>query len=308
MGRATSAILLGSILALAGGWIALAGSTTPNDGDQSISKAGPLRYSSESRLADSGEAQAGCGPLSRRLIGGGGAVSGIAADSYLKAQSPRDMNIEPPAPDPDPDSHPDDGWGANGVGPPGAAVTSTAICRKGGAIKYRLKQIQPNANDQAAGKVGCGGKRWHVTTGTPFVGTAGGWINSSHPYDGGDRGKAPDDGWKIRAYVPAGFPISVYAICARKVKLAYKRAKPVTLGTSQPGPSRTRTRSTGCGKGHAIGGGAKVSGFVNRGRLIATAPVDTGDPGKAPDDRWRVQAHNLGGEPTKLKAFGICWR
>lgn len=295
------------VAALCWATFALAGSTTPNEDDDFVAKAGPLRYASDSRLAGTGEALAGCGPSSRRLIGGGGAVSGPPDESYLKSMAFRDHNIEPPEPNPDPDTDPDDGWAASGEGPPGAAVTGVAICRKGGAMKYIHKSFPLGKSDFATGKIGCGGGRWHVTTGGPFVGTAGGWINSSHPYDGKDRGRAPDDGWRMRVFSPVGFSVSFHVICARNVALRYKRARPVTLGTGDPQP-RTRTRSPGCGRGHAIGGGGRLSGLINRGHLVASAPMDGGDAGKAPDDRWRVQAHNRGGVSTKLTAFAICWR
>jgi hypothetical protein len=303
---AIGAVTVGAVLTA--GSLALAGSTTPNTGDFVLGNAGGLRYSSESRLADSGEAQAGCGPRTRRLIGGGGILSGPPGDIQLKAMSFRDWAVEPPDPNPDPDTDPDDGWGVHGVGPPGTATTGIAICRKGGRIAYRQTMIPVNSSDVAAGKLSCGGRRWQVTGGATFVGTAGGWINSSHPYDGGDRDKAPDDGWQIRAFAPVPSELNAFAICVRNMDLIYKTRRPVTIPDGNP-ESQTRSLNLSCGKKHHIvGGGLRLTGQANRAWAEGTAPVDSGDPGDAPDDRWRAIATNGGGVAITMKPFAICLR
>jgi hypothetical protein len=153
-------------------------------------------------------------------------------------------------------------------------------------------------------KLGCGGAAWHVTTGAPFLPQANNHINSSHPIDGGDGDRVPDDGWRVRVFSGTGSP-SLYVVCARHVDLSYRKSKPVTTGTGSES-SRTKTRNVGCGRRHVVGGGARLSGLINRGRLVASGPVDAGDADEIPDDRWLSKAYNLGGISTKLTGFAIC--
>jgi hypothetical protein len=284
IGAALLALALGIGLAVAGGPI------DPDDGDDFVGKAGGLRYSQDSALADSGSANlAGCGPAKYHLIGAGEIVAGAADASYLRGGRGWDYT--------DPDSDFDDGFFAIGTGSPGAPLSVTAICRRS-VMRYRFKELP--SKDQQVATLGCGGSAWHVTTGSPFLSQSTNFVNSSYPVDGGDRDHVPDDAWRVRVLSQTGGP-SLHVVCARNVDLTYRKSKPVTLGSSQ-----VKTRTVGCGRKHVVGGGARLSGLINRGRLMATVPIDKADPGAVPDDAWRAKAFNIGGTPTKLTGFAIC--
>lgn len=203
---------------------------------------------------------------------------------------------------------PDEGFAAAGEGADGAAVSALAICSKGVKLRYRAKIV--GASQLITAKLGCGkGKGWRVTSGGVWSVSGGSAINSSHPYDGNDRDRAPDDGWRIRI-LRGGIPgsVTIHVICARGLKLAYKRSKKVAIG---PGNETAQVRSLapGCGKKrHVVGGGPKLTGLINRARIVSSIPVDGPDADKVPDDRWRSKAVNFGGSGITMRAFAICAR
>lgn len=298
--RATGALSAAIAMVAVGGSLALAGGPIdPDGGDDFVGKAGKLRYAQDAQLAATGSALlAGCGKEGHRLIGGGGTISGPADQSFLTIARPWDFI--------DADDDADDGWWADGNGPPGTAASVTAICRKPVNVKYLTAAIAAGSQSRA-GEIDCGGKRWHVTTGSAFPSASGSWTHSSYPIDDTDRGSTPDDGWAVRLFSGSSVSAStMYAICVKKLKLRYKHGPATTLGTSSVS-ERTGTREVSCGKrANVVGGGASVSGLINRGRLLATVPTDSGDKGEVPDDRWRATAYNLGGTATTMESFAIC--
>jgi hypothetical protein len=286
------------MLALGVGGALARGGVDPNDGDDFVAATGGFRYAVDSALADSGPSLAGCGLPSRRVIGGGAAMSGDSAQVFLQTTIGADGSQ-------DADQTRDDGWAAIGQGPPGAAVTAEAICRQGGGIRYRGPVEVSPAGGRSV-KVGCGGKRWHVASGGAIL-PPGDWIHSSHPFDGKDRGGSPDDGWRARIFTAAPTKVVVTAVCSKRDTLKYEKRPPVTLGTDAG--SRSQSVAVRCGpKWHAVGGGARVSGLINRARMHASFSVDAGDADPAPDDRWRSSARNLGGLSASMTSFAICAR
>ena len=270
----------------------------PSLGDDFTGNAGKLRYAQDAVLADAGAGLAGCGSGPHRLIGGGMAVGGPANESFLGGA----RGYEYPQGGGDPDA----GWYALAEGPPGTAVSATAICRKGGKLRYLQEEIPTNGTQLRSGEIDCGGRKWQVTTGSAFLSTFSSWVHSSYPVDDGDRKRVPDDGWAVRVFTQSVGGAFVHAICAKKLDLRYKQRAASTIGTTSVS-DRTENRDVSCGKRrNVVGGGADVSGLINRGRLLVTAPVDSGDRGDTPDDRWHVTAYNLGGSSTTMKPFAIC--
>ena len=49
-----------------------------------------------------------------------------------------------------------------------------------------------------------------------------------------------------------------------------------------------------------------MSGAIAQARLLASVPVDDGDPGALPDDGWRGAAFNDTGTAKKLSVYAIC--
>jgi len=290
--------MLAAVAALGTGAVALAGAPVPpNDGDDAVAKAGGLRYSADGRLADAGPVEAGCGPARWRTIGGGGGVTGTTSERSLRTLRPVDFD--------DADDAFDEGWSVGGIGPAGSVATAQAICARGERIRYRVKDAPPSPAELRSANVGCGGGGFRVTAGGVRIGSADSFISSSFPHDGGDRDRRPDDGWtgKVLDSGLAGF--EVYAICVRGAVVDYRKKKPATIPTDS-----ALTRRVGCGKkGHAVGGGARITDLINRGRIADTQPYDGPDADEAPDDGWRTTGLNLSsGAPRKLVPYAICLR
>jgi len=293
--RRRGAVLAVATVALGTGAIALAGGPPPSDGDDFVFKKGGLRYSGDGRLADAGGAEAGCGTERWRLIGGGGGVSGTA-NAEVSALGPIDFV--------DLDGVRDDGWHVTGQGAPGAVATSFAICARGERLRYRTKHATASTAELRSAKVGCGDRRFHVTTGGAAVETFESFVSSSYPYDGKDRGGRPDDGWAGSVFDVGSGGFYVFAVCVRG-DVDYRRGKRATIPTSS-----AVARKVGCSRrSHATGGGARVTGPINRGRITSTHPYDAQDPDQAPDDGWRTSAYNLSsGTASKLVPYAICLR
>ena len=288
LGAALAALAVGAALALAGG------DEDPDDGDDFTGLAGGVRYAQDSQLADSaGAALAGCGSPKRHLIGGGTVITGLSDQSSIRGGRGWDHQ--------DADDDFDEGWYGVGSGPAPAVLSVTAICRKG-PVRYRVKVLGSGPAERVV-EIGCGGPAWHVTAGSPFLPQSENHVNSSYPIDGKDRDRVPDDGWRVRILSGTGSP-NLYAMCIRSSGLSYRKSAAVTMGTT--GSAEIKTRQVGCGRRHAVGGGARVSGLINRGRLVASGPLDGADPDDVPDDRWFAKAHNLGGTETRLTGFAIC--
>lgn len=55
---------------------------------------------------------------------------------------------------------------------------------------------------------------------------------------------------------------------------------------------------------HVLGGGLSTSALVMELRTHHSAPLDTGDPGKVPDDGWRVALESF--EPNSVFVWAVC--
>ena len=293
---AALAALLGALIA--GGSVAPAGiSMPPGDGDDLIAKSKGVRYSFDGRLADAGSAEAGCEVQPWRLTGSGAALTGTTLEAALAGLGPVAFG--------DSNDKPDDGSFAFGSGSDGAAVTAAAVCVRTGSMRYVRRELPPVTESPRVAAMSCGGGRWHVTGGGAYIDTAGSWVGSSYPYDGSDRNRQPDDGWKVHVLDLGAEGFFVFAYCTKSKRLTYRQTKPVTIATADDLTRRARCQR----KSSVIGGGARVGGLINRGRIYATLPYDSGDQGNAPDDGWRASAQNLsGGEERTLKTFAICQR
>jgi hypothetical protein len=296
-GRPTAVAL--TVVAMLG-TAAVAGAGTdepPSLGDDFVGKAHGVRYSFDSRLADAGQVEAGCGSQSWHLAGGGAAIGGTPSEARLSAVRPINFG--------DTDGKADDGWFVVGGGSLGAPASSGAICVRSAKLRYRIQQVPPSTADLRTAKLSCGGRGWHVTGGSAFIGTANSWVGSSYPYDGPDRGHVPDDGWKGHLLDLGSGGFTLHVICTRGDEVTYRRGKPGTIGGSDD-----LTRKARCPRSASvIGGGGRVGGLINRGRVYSTMPYDGPDPGGVPDDGWRVSAQNLSsGEERSLTAFAICLR
>ena len=111
---------------------------------------------------------------------------------------------------------------------------------------------------------------------------------TSTPFDNRDRKRAPDDGWKstvdnFESNVTQN-TLTVWAICG-DYKPSYAKDA-FRVGGAEPSFSE-RTR---CGRGvQVMGGGVRVAAAFNDGAwLRSSAPFDSGDRRRKPDDGWKA--------------------
>jgi hypothetical protein len=274
----------------------------PNIGDEVLGGSGGLRYRSDSVTFDAvsgyATAEVGCGGPRWHLLGAGSESGGSASEAWQQSSRPIDHT--------DPDANGDDGWYASGMGPSTAEITAYSICIRDDAIDYPSNVVADSPSGLRYGSVGpCPGARWHVTTGSTFIATSDSWTNSSYPWDGGDGGKTPDDGWQGHVFDTAGGSggFSMYAVCVRDEDLRYAKRGPVSISAGQ-----SVDRSVGCNMEgeHVVGGGARLTGPADRGRLVASFPYDGADADDVPDDGWRIRVYNLSGSDKQVTAFAIC--
>jgi hypothetical protein len=157
-------------------------------------------------------AQATC--ASGRVVGGGIRIPGPATTDFeeqLNSSHPQDT---------DGDRVYDEGWrGTLNVNQSTVNRTPAAhaICLSGGAVKRRYvftdKVVYPGASTV---RTSCPGQGWHVSGG----GVQGFFsrIIASQPFDGKDKSKAPDDGWRGTVQLSQGADpaaLLVHAICLK---------------------------------------------------------------------------------------------
>jgi hypothetical protein len=202
----------------------------------------------------------------------------------------------------DGDHEPDDGWRVKG--PPQAThvgAASTAMCTET-HYRYRVKHQPVDVGYPPEVKVGCGGQDWHVTGGGASV-PEGNNPTETFPFDSGDQGNSPDDGWAAQAYIDNfDVKLTVYAVCARSTPEYHKESRVLGLGE---GGSVLPDCSP---QGHLIGAGAKFNGPAGLATVKdVLAQDDPNEPGKAPDDgAYALGQH--GSDPTseKLTGYAIC--
>lgn len=296
------AVLLAVVLALVVPASALGGvQQDPNLGDEVLGKVGGVRYASDSVTYDGvsgfGQVDVGCGGPRWHLLGGGTRAVGPFSQAWLAANRPLDFD--------DADTAGDDGWWAGGYGPPGAdGLIGYTACVRDRTIRYRWVSVSNDATADRTAAIDCGGDRWHLASGSAFIATSGSWTQSSYPADAGDADRTPDDLWTGRVYDSVGGAggFSMYAVCVKGSDLRYVKRSPLTVAAGE-----SADRSAPCPNDEqVVGGGARLSGAADQGRLVASVPYDDGDADLVPDDGWRVRADNLSGSDEELRAFAIC--
>ena len=177
------------------------------------------------------------------------------------------------------------------------------ICNKGKrSLKTKEGTLPPDATKTR--KVSCP-KSQHVMGGGAaiFDATTDARLNSTYPFDSGDKDKAPDDGWKARGVnlVGSQHAFDVYALCTKR-KLTYKQDK-----LPQGGPG-TSGHTVFCPESkHVLSGGVKVTGPGYEAVLHYLRPQDTSaDANAVPDDGWLANVGNQSGGLKDVTAFVVC--
>jgi hypothetical protein len=294
-------VLLG--LATLGG-SALAGTYTPTPGDERAGRAakGKLEYRKDVAIAGSPAPMGGddvvCSGQDYKVIGGGLQTAGSPSTTQLDDTRPTGFG--------DGDAVPDDGWHADLTVDSNANAVTYAICRRGVGLRYLHAQLPATLEGGVrSASLDCGGGGYHVVSGGAASGPSGTFLNSSYPYDGDDRNRAPDDGWAMTLFDPVGGIDDVYAICKRGKKIDYVKRVRRKVKAGEFAAARVR-----CDKRlHAVGGGLRLTGDGDEAHAVSTSPIDRlKERGLAPDDGWRSVGFNASGSAKKLVAHAICIR
>jgi hypothetical protein len=181
------------------------------------------------------------------------------------------------------------------------------ICRDTNTTeRYEKADRGPKQGESLTLKANCG-RRQHVLSGgfkqyrpddPPFLNTH---LAASVPFDDGDANEAPDDGWRVKIFNPAGSRTpepTATAICAKGAKPKYRSDRDqIPAGQSSPAleiPCPDGTTVVGGGIG--MGGGAFIT---------STFPADTGDEDEIPQNAWTGVMHTDSGGRT-LTAHAVC--
>jgi hypothetical protein len=141
-----------------------------------------------------------------------------------------------------------------------------------------------------------------------FGPAASGWLYASHPFDGSDRRRKPDDGWRVAAYNDDDLEstqMTAHAIC-RPGGHVYCEA----IGSGVNG-GNTGAAGAGCdvARGPVISAGGRIYGQNPSGLhlsgLYTRDDTSQGDPDTVPDDFGLTEVHNLSAGQAKFDAFGI---
>lgn len=269
--------------------------------DTSLGTAGTVTYMTNTTgsFQDSfGSVAVEC-PQALALTGGGGdAVSNGFGGAIL---------IAFPGDDDDSDLRSDDRWTVDVINPVmDSFAQAWAFCTPGPS-KLRVTTLQVGADRSRAARAQCpAGAR--VTGGGAFAfggDLAAHWINASHPYDDGDAGTRPEDGWRALVYNDnsAAASMNVYALC-RETAVRYLSA---TGGLGSSGASGEQESPPCPNTEHVAGAGAKLAAPERRSRIGGIVPTDDSvEAGTLPDDYVVASATNSSPQSAQLTAFAIC--
>ncbi|MFN8218381.1 MAG: hypothetical protein U0R71_17460 [Solirubrobacterales bacterium] len=177
---------------------------------------GPLRHVTGSRLLGprSRATQTVLCPSGTHVVGGGVGNNFAETDRLVQIQSSRPTDSH------DPGLTPDDGWQGtviNDATGHSALVTVTAICSEEDSFAYESATRQIPSNALVEVRARCPADT-HVSGGGVEVAGLPTRITATAPFDGGDGGNAPDDGWTGRgdnSSTIAPHDITAFAICER---------------------------------------------------------------------------------------------
>ena len=183
----------------------------------------------------------------------------------------------------------------------GDYLTAGAICGDLSGFASVIKSVNSNGSTRATAKSRCP-KGTHAVGGGGYT-TAGFGeqrLVDSAPFDSGDAGKQPDDGWRVTGdnVAPGSSTpqhLLAYAQCAPLGGLEY-----VSEQFNVKSGSRGK-RSAKCPKGEwVLGGGVSQDGAMAK-ELLVTTLFDS-----STDKAWRARLDNLGGKKIQARAYAIC--
>jgi hypothetical protein len=278
--------------ALIGAGVALAGSTLVVESSPEGTANG-LSYRSATFVdADSAEYTVTFCPGRRVTSGGGAFVSGATSEAPLIVAVP-DKPTDATTPR-------RGSWtsGINNLGAGAKTLVGYAICARPRGIVRNTKVLEApvtltsmtvKAPCPAGSSVLGGGFDTNYNDSRPI---------ESAPYDGGDRGRVPDDGWRGRAVVGDTRDFQVTAICLKgraQRRLVYRERTDEATGNLYA-RAKCPDGAAATGGGAAIDGGG--SAFIN-----STYPDDVNGDG-TPEDAWSTFGHST--SSAALTTFAVC--
>ena len=194
-----------------------------------------------------------------------------------------------------------------GIAP--TVLSAYSFC-KAGKLRYPENDANVGAGKAKSLKVACPG-RTHVTGGGGRIEApaAEGWIGSTTPFDNRDRGKRPDDGWRITVFNDddSEHNAQVNAICQRRMP----RYRAETTGTITAGVTVSFEHECLAGE-PLIGAGVGVSTSAANAIARRVQPIDdlSDEPGNVPDDGIQVGESITASAPGvyRVTAYVICKR
>jgi hypothetical protein len=169
--------------------------------------------------------------------------------------------------------------------PAGASVVSS------GGFEYVTKTFRPEPNAVKTLKVPCPSGT-HVWGGGHY--NSGGFAQAlprhSFPYDGGDSGSTPDDGWGVQTSVSEDVVANVHAVCARPAP-RYEEAPVMATALAKTGGQVDCDTDF-----EAVSGGTRGSRDV-----IETAS----GPGLG-ELEWFFSLDNYTDAPRTIKTYAVC--
>jgi hypothetical protein len=234
-------------------------------------------------------------PETRHVTGGGFSQAGPRTGL---------LNDTTPADDADSDRDADDAWTIEMTGSH-RRLRGLAVCARA-ELAYPVRRVKVRSGQTRTARTACP-RGMHVTGGGASLRgiSSDSNVTATHPVDDGDRGGAPDDGWRARAHNSGDVRrvMLVRAICADDPPVYPEEAVVV-------GPSRGERARANCpGRAHLLGIGGRLEGLASQASLTVAMAADDGDRGPVPDDRAVVAATNAGATAGKeLTAYAVCAR
>jgi hypothetical protein len=177
----------------------------------------------------------------------------------------------------------------------------TEVCGDVDGVNYQHHREPSPAGSRVTVKAGCP-EGEHVLGGGgeedgPFASQR---LVETAPFDSGDAGTRPDDGWRITVdnVGAASYHAKAWAICAPLNGLGYN-----STWVTAAGKQRT-TGKAKCGQRFLVGGGSSNNGSFGRQTLVGSS-VNPGDLSKP---IWVARLDNRANKFVGLRIFAICHR
>ena len=177
---------------------------------------------------------------------------------------------------------------------------ATVCAENIGSVSYPTTRVRTQKRERTTARVACGGSRHVLSGGALTTGPFGSQrLVSSAPYDSGDPGSKPDDGWSASAdnLKRKRRAMEVFAICSNVPGLSY-----VEDGISIAKRSRKHVELS-CPAGElALGGGVTHTARFGKATLVAARAGSF----PAPFERFVAELDNLSRKRAAGELFAIC--